>query len=49
MPELGQYGSVRGEARKSLPYRDYATQLAGEARCVNPNGSRWLFFSVGSC
>jgi hypothetical protein len=22
MPELGPYGSMRGEARKSLPYRD---------------------------
>jgi hypothetical protein len=25
MPELGQYGSMRGEVRKNLPYRDFDT------------------------
>jgi hypothetical protein len=25
MPELGPYGSMRGETRKSLPYRDFDT------------------------
>ena len=25
MPELGPYGSMRGEVRESLPYRDYWT------------------------
>ena len=26
MPELGPYGSMRGEVRKSLPYRDCETR-----------------------
>ena len=33
MPELGPYGSMRGEARKSLPYRDPASfRKANEIR-----------------
>ena len=26
MPELGPYGSMRGEVRENLPYRDYETK-----------------------
>jgi hypothetical protein len=26
MPELGPYGSMRGEVRENLPYRDYGTK-----------------------
>jgi hypothetical protein len=26
MPELGPYGSMRGEVRENLPYRDYWTK-----------------------
>jgi hypothetical protein len=25
MPELGPYGSMRGEVRENLPYRDFGT------------------------
>ena len=28
MPELGPYGSMRGEVRENLPYRDHATARA---------------------
>ena len=27
MPELGPYGSMRGEVRENLPYRDFATVI----------------------
>jgi hypothetical protein len=26
MPELGPYGSMRGEVRENLPYRDFETE-----------------------
>jgi hypothetical protein len=26
MPELGPYGSMRGEVRENLPYRDFETK-----------------------
>ena len=26
MPELGPYGSMRGEVRENLPYRDYGME-----------------------
>jgi len=26
MPELGPYGSMRGEVRENLPYRDFGTE-----------------------
>jgi hypothetical protein len=27
MPELGPYGSMRGEVRENLPYRDFETKI----------------------
>ena len=27
MPELGPYGSMRGEVRENLPYRDYCWRI----------------------
>jgi hypothetical protein len=45
MPELGPYGSRRGEVRKSLPYRDFAPGAFSGFK-----GARWsfAFFSKGS-
>ena len=34
MPELGPYGSMRGEVREDLPYRDFETRRVG----LNING-----------
>jgi len=39
MPELGPYGSMRGEARKSLPYRDFdAFRKANKIRAFHVSG-----------
>jgi len=41
MPELGPYGSMREEARKSLPYRDLDTfRRANKIRGLNVSGLR---------
>jgi len=38
MPELGPYGSMRGEVRENLPYRDFGTRKVSAATRLDRKG-----------